>query len=267
MSSPSMPKFDEKREYFNKWEMHKLLIRQSVDTCKIPETRMYSLQGLKKMLALHRDVYVKPIDTWGGKQISRLQLTSNGIVWDRESTNQPRRVGDYQKLNYALSTVHLLSKCIIQQTTPVLHFQKKPFDIRVHMQKDNLYQWVFAGALARVSGTSRIVSNVGISKGSIQPVSKVISTLFPKSPKIQLEIKESLPAIGLQICTALDEYQDFEEVGLDLGIDNLGRCWLYEVNTNDKLGAPSLELFQNLPSQNTYMEMNYRQLSRIISPI
>jgi YheC/D like ATP-grasp len=259
------PTFDEQRKYFNKWEMHKLLSAQRVDACGLLDTCMYSRKNIIDMLRKYKDVYLKPIDGWGGKQISRIHVKEGGrdLFWETATINVVRRFPDILRLEQALFRVHPNSNCVIQQTAPVTRSNGKPFDIRVHMQKDDLYQWVFAGAVVRTSGTSRLVSNVGISQGSLQSVPSILKKLFPNAVKLHVQVKESLCDTGYQVCHALDQYQDFEEVGLDLGLDKKGQLWLFEVNTNDKMGTPSHELFRGM---SVYEEMQHRFKARSEAP-
>ena len=56
------------REFINKWEMYKLL-SSFHENVQIPVTKLFSRESLSSMLIEYPLLYIKPIASWGGKDI------------------------------------------------------------------------------------------------------------------------------------------------------------------------------------------------------
>ena len=75
------PILDPNREFINKWEMYKLLLRYSIKDIQIPDTKLFSSESSSSMLIEYPLLYIKPIASWGGKDISTIQQNGNSYVW------------------------------------------------------------------------------------------------------------------------------------------------------------------------------------------
>jgi len=256
------PVFDDQRNFYNKWEMHKLLVGKDVGPCQLPETRLFTTKSVRDMLDRFPSLYVKPLDSWGGRSISRIDDHGDRYVWtlDNQSVTFPR--DSIGILCHNLTDAYATRACIVQQSAPVVQYGTQPFDIRVHMQRECDEAWVCGGMLARIGGGRSIVSNVAISSGLVLPVEEALTVALPQLASEKLVVKERLAGGGLHICAILDAYHEFEEIGVDLGIDQVGQLWLFEVNTNDAMGGPSHELFARLSDQTMYHEIRQRHEAR-----
>ncbi|MEH7178334.1 YheC/YheD family protein [Neobacillus vireti] len=243
------PFLDPNREFFNKWEMYKLLFRHSIKNIQIPDTRLFSKESLSSMLIEYPLLYIKPIASWGGKDISTIQQNDNSFVW----TIQGREAvftHDFNKIYHQIDQFYQEKSTIIQRGIPTVRFNDHVFDIRSHLYKEMDGSWVYAGDLVRIGGTGSIVSNVEISNGSVRPTDEVISMIFPDQN--QPFSTETLKNVSLEICHMLDQYHFFSEVGLDFGLDHRGNLWIIEINTDDTQGGPDPYLFSLLPDQSSF---------------
>lgn len=246
------------RSGFDKWQMYKLIRGEHIGPCSVPKTSRLTARNLDRYLDEFQRVYVKPVSTWGGTNVSLIERDGASIVWTAQG-NPPMSV----RLDEILDHYDGIPT-IVQQAIPALLYQGCPFDIRVHMQRDVDENWVYAGELVRVGGQG-IVSNVEISHGKVLPLSSVFCELFPIA---QVEILHgNLTEIGHGICNVLDPYSHIDEVGIDLALDASQGLWLIEVNTNDALGAPSHELFRHLPNQTIYEDIRQRASSRNLNTL
>ena len=169
---------------------------------------------------------------------------------------------EYETIKELFNELPRSQKRIVQQAAPLVRLDGHPFDFRVHMQREQDERWVCSGMLARIGGAHSIVSNVGISKGQVVPVEEILSALFKDQPDVMKRIVRQLRKVGRCICRILDHYHDFNEIGVDLGVDRSGRLWLIEVNTNDRLGGPSIEMFALLQDKTPYLEILRRYENR-----
>lgn len=256
------PEFNSERLYFDKWEMHRLLTaaKKVTSLCHVPAAELWQPGVVTRMLERYGTVYIKPVDTWGGTWITRIEKTPTGYT----RRMHPNVAADlrYEDLEEDIASIYDGRRCIVQQCAPALTYGDHALDIRVHMQRDEHEAWVFAGALVRVAGDHGVVSNVALSGGQVLPVDAVMSTLFGQRKLRAAAVTSTVPIVGREICKALDRYHEFEEVGADFGVDARGGLWLYEVNTDDAFGRPSRELFSRLPSTEPYEAMQKRAEAR-----
>jgi hypothetical protein len=250
------PILDPERQFINKWEMYKLLIKHSIKNIKIPETRLLADDSLASMITDYPLLYIKPIATWGGSDISTIQMNRGFLEW----TLQGKEEIIFKDLKEAYNEINQYyhnKTSIIQRGIPAIHYDGRPFDIRTHLYKELDGSWIYAGDLIRIGGEGSLVSNIGISNGSVKPTDGVISLLFTEQKPYFS--KDLLKTVSFDICKMLDSYHSFTEVGLDFALDQNGNLWIIEVNTDDLKGSPDRELFSLLPDQSVYEKiMNYR---------
>lgn len=245
---------DEQRERsLSKWEMYQFLQNERADRyVRLPETKPLSGESLRKMLKKFGDVYIKPDKGCGGEGVSRLRICQNGTEWTFQGEKRKHRSGTEKEMMKLLLN-HYEEECIVQQTAPLDRYEGKPFDIRVHMQKETDSSWVYAGEVVRVGGEGGIVSNVEISGGSVFPLESVFT-----DGKTRSVLRTQMKEMGIALCRMMEKRLRFLEAGLDIGIEKGGELWLLEVNTDDDHGGPSHDLFRTLPDPQLYDEIRAR---------
>ncbi|BCJ86318.1 YheC/YheD family protein [Effusibacillus dendaii] len=249
---------DPERGSLNKWEMYKALQGEPIGPCQLPVTHLLTGETLRQMLKRFTAVYVKPAGSWGGNGISVVKRLKDGYSWQLQGESEQTYVS-IQPLAERLTRFY--QGCtIVQQAIDFLPYQNRPFDVRIHMQREADWNWVFAGSLARIGGRGSIVSNVLISRGAVEPTAQVLASVYPTAEWEQIE--HQLIEIGYSISLILEEYRLFYEIGIDVGVDPTGTLWLIEVNTDDALGGPSHQLFAELPDRSVYDRMIQRLQKR-----
>lgn len=247
------------RGSFNKWQMHRVLSGEDIGPCQLPETRLWHPQTLLPFLDKHAEVYIKPLHTWGGQNVGVVKLRGSELQFT--SGGQSRSYASGSDLILALLTVYPPLGAIVQQAAPLCRYNGRVFDIRVLMQRNEEDKWVTAGMLARVGGEGAVVSNVRASRGTVQEVNHTLRRALPRAAatvKQRQRIKAALRSASERICNLLSPYRWFSEVGLDFGIDQSGKLWLIEVNTDDAVGGPSHALFAELPDPRLFLEIEER---------
>ncbi|MRH41399.1 hypothetical protein GH741_01770 [Aquibacillus halophilus] len=243
--------FDKERLFFNKWEMYKLLTPYKLPF-HIPYTNFLSRQSIDLFTTRQISFYIKPVDTWAGKHISLITPFDKGYI-----IQQPNGADEFHPNKEALIQVlvHHYSRmhAIIQQRAPLLPFDSRAFDIRVHLQRDENGFWLYAGDLIRIGGEKAIVSNLFTKGGGVVETDFVLNKVLD-SYQVNL-VKENLAKSAFSIANLLDYYYYFIDIGADFGIDQKGNLWLLEVNTNDKVGKPAYDLFKKLPDKTVYKQM------------
>ncbi|WP_409300802.1 YheC/YheD family protein [Peribacillus sp. SCS-155] len=227
----------------------------------LPDTKLFSKSALKDMISKYKHIYIKPFNSWGGKNVSTLEKQLQGeYIWTVQG--KPSKI--FITKEAACKEIESKSdeqSFIVQQAAPILAYESRPFDIRSHIQRNLDGNWIYEGDLVRVGGDNAIVSNVAISSGSVQETNKILSALFP--PEVHNLLSDSLVRSSYRICEILDQYYPFIEVGVDFGVDSNGRLWVIEVNTDDALGSPERELFLQLPDKSIYEKIMKRSEENI----
>ncbi|MBM7573296.1 YheC/YheD family protein [Aquibacillus albus] len=250
--------FDKNRLYFNKWEMYKLLAPYDFPF-HIPYTNYFSQLTLNEFTYRKKSFYIKPVDTWSGIRITLVNPVNSGFV-----LKYPNGSGEFfpnhEMLTQYLTQQYTNTHAIIQDHAPILTFDNRAFDIRVHVQRDENGNWLHAGDLIRIGGNESIVSNLFSNGGGVVETDFVLKKLFPSFHANM--IKENLATSALGIAHLLDYYYAFIDIGVDFGIDLEGELWLLEVNTNDRNGQPAYKLFKKLPNKSIYKQMVARDKRR-----
>ncbi|WP_186576061.1 YheC/YheD family protein [Aquibacillus kalidii] len=250
--------FDKERLYFNKWEMYKLLAPHSLPF-KIPYTEYFSGPALYQFVFSQTPFFIKPVDTWAGRNISLITPMDQGFLLKHPNGSTEfhptvdafmhNMLGQYSKY-----------QTIIQQRAPILSYDSRAFDIRIHLQRDKHGNWVNAGDLVRIGGKDAIVSNFLSKGGGIVETDFILGNLFDHY--YLHTIIENLSNSAFAIANLLDQYYPFIDIGADFGIDPYANLWLLEVNTNDRNGRPGYDLFKKLPNKTTYKQMIARDKDR-----
>lgn len=260
-------KLNLERMSLNKWEMHKALHDIHLPYVRFPNTLLATADNLITFADRYTHVYVKPVSTWGGHQISRIAKKQtpksdtseikprpHSYVWEQPGQSRLLVPNKAVLLNRFIS-LYQNTPCIVQRGLPFRRYQGRTFDIRLLLQRDLDETWAIGGTVVRVGGKDSIVSNVEISGGRVLDTRSLYKALnIPIS--VRKNIERKLNHSGLAICRALDKYHTFDEVGIDFGLDKQNTLWVIEVNTNDALGAPSLDLFKHLPDKHIYRKVS-----------
>lgn len=219
--------------FFGKWKTHQLLSKHETLCRYLPETRLYtSMADIWEMLARHRTVYIKPCGGSSGKGIIRITSSSHGFITDYRSARQLKSVeftnrNDLQNL---LSVRIGERRYIIQQGLELAKFNGNPFDVRILMQKNHQGRWLRTGMAVRVAGQQNFITNLHAG-GHAARISWVLPRAFA-NPELTHKILNEIKRLCLLIASWVStEYNPlFGEIAVDLGINELGKVWIIELN-------------------------------------
>ncbi|WP_407271608.1 YheC/YheD family protein [Radiobacillus sp. PE A8.2] len=251
--------FDKERLYFNKWEMYKLLSQHDLPFT-MPYTEYLTEQALDQFLYGDVPFFIKPVDTWAGKHITFIKRVLNGYA-AQHPDGSGGVLPNNQALKQSLYEKYQNTQAIIQQQAPIISYDTRAFDIRVHLQRDEHGHWLYAGDLIRIGGKQSIVSNLFMHGGGVVTTESVLQDLFHNTHVTM--IKDNLANAALGVAQILDRYYPFIDIGVDFGIDEHGNLWLLEVNTNDKKGRPGYDLFKKLPDKSVFKKMKAKDKQRL----
>lgn len=173
----------------------------------------------------YSEVVIKPINGLMGKGVYRVSKRDNLYVVgfkisDEEYSEEEFK--DFYEKNIADEN-HLIQKFIHSRTA-----QDNPFDCRIHAEKNGLGKWEIAKMYVRIGIGQRVVSNVN-QGGGIADVKQFLTANFPDKTKV---ILKNLKDFGNAFPHKIEEIRNTElmTLGMDVGIDENGDLYLFEVN-------------------------------------
>ncbi|MCM3655473.1 YheC/YheD family protein [Metabacillus litoralis] len=103
-----------------------------------------------------------------------------------------------------------------------------PYDFRLHVQKNRLGEWENTLIYPRISGNNKLVSNV--SSGGYR--GELIPFLKEEFGNQYVNMQRYLEYFSLSFTKHFESLyeNDFDELGIDIGIDENDKLWIYEVN-------------------------------------
>ncbi|MDF2813954.1 MAG: endospore coat-associated protein [Paenibacillus sp.] len=225
--------------FFNKWTLFEWLNKAKTTAKHIPATRkMTSSIELETLLKMYPTVYLKPIRGKAGKGIMKVHRTY------RHTLRRPEFRLSVQETKgshvFKSSTIPQLwtkvqeqmedEEYIIQQGITLARHKRRPFDLRVLVQKNAKGEWDLTGIGARLAGRSSITTHVPRG-GSIDDPAKLLASSFGSAGarRILMRAKKASLAIARQIEKKSGHL--LGEMSMDLGIDVGGHIWFFEANS------------------------------------
>ncbi|MBW5447507.1 YheC/YheD family protein [Cohnella sp. CFH 77786] len=226
----------------NKWTRHVVLWKYSKLTGHVPEMKRMTMSSLISMLERHGMVYVKPVS--GSMGIGVMKVEKFGKRGIRYQSGKLRKSFPDIESGYASLLRASKGKAyMVQQGIHLAKYRKRPFDIRLMVQRKPRSGWTVTGWVGRLAHPRKIVTN-GSQGGTIYPV----RVLLPKSGSLIKRMKR----VGILCARRLHaQYPGVMQFGLDIAVDHKRRPWILEANTK-----PDPCPFTKLPSR--------RMLKRII---
>lgn len=123
---------------------------------------------------------------------------------------------------------------LLQKGIQLAKTNGKLFDIRVMVQKTKKGEWISTAVFAKIGSPGKIATNYnqGGSLGLFQPT---LTGAGFHSTSIQ-STEEALKQLGVSVAKNFDRHlKGFQELGLDVAVDNKEKLWILEVNTRPQI--------------------------------
>ncbi|GAA3401681.1 YheC/YheD family protein [Paenibacillus hodogayensis] len=225
--------------FFNKWSLFEWLNKGKTTAKYIPATRkMTASHELESLFKLHSTVYMKPISGNAGKGIMKAERLT------RKLDSKPQYVLSIQETKG--SVVHkyptlsqLWTKIkeetghedyIAQQGVAIIRYKKRPFDLRMLVQKNSKGIWDITGIGARLAGKQSITTHVPRG-GSIDDPEKLLAAGFGAdgAKRVLLRARKAALSVARQIEKKSGHL--LGEMSMDMGVDVHGGIWIFEANS------------------------------------
>lgn len=220
--------------FLNKADVYELLGNDLEALAHLPESVTNpSPEKMKELLHKYSFIYFKPGTGSLGHGIYRITYrTGKGyfVRYRSNGSNTLLRFPSFEKLYRTLSLKHGagLKNYVAQQGIRLIEIDKCPVDFRFHMHKDGNNRWQPVGIGAKKAG-----------RGSVTTHMKNGGTLLTPEQALQLTfghrteaILEQAKAISIKLSEAIERNYSHRlgELGLDIGIDQSGKVWMFEAN-------------------------------------
>lgn len=220
--------------FFNKWTIYLLLKSHPKTREYTPETYLApSLETLQYMLDKYQMVYLKPSGGSLGMGIFRITYDPLQGYYCRFHQGEKNVLHRFQSLEkllyyYFRKNKQRFQNYLVQQGIRLLKIGNRPLDFRVHMHKDSMGEWKIVGIAAKVAGSGCITTHVRTG-GSVFTDDLLDKALPEKADHLKKSLAKAAKTIALSLEEKLNE--PLGELGMDLGIDQELKVWLFEVNS------------------------------------
>ncbi|GIN90204.1 YheC/YheD family endospore coat-associated protein [Siminovitchia terrae] len=200
---------------------------------KIPEFAHYLIptevikdpSGVFRALEQFNKIIIKPLSGSQGKGL--IFIERNGDQIDLLEGSHRKTVSETE-LHSKIETVinekaYLVQPYILSRTKDGF-----PFDFRIHVQKNGSGDWGITLIYPRIGSDDRIISNV--SSGGY--IGKLESFLDKEYGLESYDIQRILEQFSIRFSQKFDGLYNnrLDELGIDIGIDENKKPWIFEVN-------------------------------------
>jgi hypothetical protein len=218
--------------FFNKWTLYTQLSSIKELSPLLPDTVPLSKTALQSMCKKHTTLYLKPIHGQAGIGMIRIYRQNKEyelIVQKKMQKKKKHIVASFASLWEIIQTLCKKDTYLVQQGIPLAQYHRRPFDVRMLIQKNGRGEWKVTGIGIRIAGKRAITTHVPMG-GKIENVNKVFKTVFAgkETEKIK-QIRDT--GIALAQAIQLKQKSLLGEMSIDLGIDSNGKMWFFEANS------------------------------------
>lgn len=254
----------------NKWSVNRRL-KEAKDFASylIPTEVVKNADHFFKFLSAFEKVVFKPIDGRKGKGIFFIVHEDGRFLVKGEGTN--RTYGKSQ-LNGFIKQKLSKGTFIVQPYIQSVTKSGQVFDFRLHVQKNGNGEWVITTIYPRIAPQGSIIANIN-SGGYTNYLDPFLEHEFKEEA---FNIRKKLEFFSLSLAKHLDELQMekfgevIDEIGVDIGMDDQLKLWIYEVNWRP--GCPpafylELDVVKNTIQYAMYIAKNQLAIQKKIMEI
>ena len=216
--------------FFNKWELWDWL--SSNERCRsyLPHTRkLQDFEDIKEMIDLHREVYLKKINSHKAKGIIKVSRINGEYVFQYRFKERVS-FDNAEKINNFIKKINPRKDYLVQQAIPIRVHEDRNFDFRVIMQKDRTGNWICNGNIARFGKKHSIATNFLLA-GYALAGNEALQAVFGYNQQEAFKKVEEIIAACVHVCTQLDQCGGiYGDLGVDVIVDENEKVWILEVN-------------------------------------
>lgn len=191
----------------------------------IPYRRIRNAKQVIDFIEEYKKIIIKPRSDSHGNMVHYLEGCDNGYLIkyrDKDTILSKEQLTHY--VNQLLTKRIMLVQKYIESRRKT----NEPYDLRLHMQKDDHGKWNITSIIPRVGPHDKIITNIS-QGGQLSLFDRFVAIEFGKNAK---EIKDKVEKFCYDFSKHFDILYpyNFDELGIDVGIDENQKIWIYEVN-------------------------------------
>lgn len=241
---------------------NRLLSSNDFRSYLIPSEPLQSFQQLNSYLQQYEKLIVKPINGHRGIGVIYIEKENNHIKLLRDGNKQ--NMNTEQLGEFILAQLQK-TKMMVQPYINCRTQAGQVFDFRLHVQKEGRGEWVITAIYPRIGAPGNIVSNIHMG-GSTNYLESFLQQEFSDRAET---IKIFLEDFALRLARYLDilQYQLFQEkldeIGIDIGLDDRGNYWLFEVNWRPGI-PPNFDLELDVARNTIHYAMYLARTTKLV---
>ncbi len=254
----------------NKWNVNERLKEANeFANYLIPTEIVKDIDHFFKFMAAFEKAVLKPIDGRKGKGIFLITKKEDVFLVRKDNTTthySREHLYDFIKSKISKGT-HIMQP-YIQSVTK----SGQVFDFRLHVQKNGEGEWVITTIYPRIAPPGSIIANIN-NGGFTNYLDPFLQQEFKDEG---FNIRRTLEYFSLALANHLDELQMIQfgevidEIGVDIGLDENHKIWIYEVNWRP--GCPpafylELDVVINTIQYAMYLAKNQKTIAEKIKEI
>ncbi|MBM7867237.1 hypothetical protein GTO89_12130 [Heliobacterium gestii] len=218
--------------YLSKADLHRRLSGSAVASY-LPETTLQPLpRDVFAMLERRSCLYLKPVDSCGGKGI--FQICQNASGWQvtevRKKRALPVAFHEEEKLLCWLDDLLARREYLSQQALFFDRIDDRPYDFRVLVQKDGRGCWTYVDAGIRLAAPGHVVTHRP-NGGQILRRDQLVRARFDRFRWKRIESEMASAAVAAARAMEANSHEHFGILTLDMGLEQPGEhLWLLEIN-------------------------------------
>ena len=227
--------------FFRKTEIFEMLARNPVTVHYLPETiAQPTFSQVFEFLHTHKFAYLKPEDESLGAGILKcLYHRGTKLYYASFYENGARIMRSFDRLETLLEATighRQLSDYLIQSGIQLLQQNGRPFDFRIHTNRDKTGKWQVSALAVKIAAKGAPTTHIKYG-GEIQILEKLD---FPDEKKRKW--RDILYTAALQMSEVIEKEQEgfVGEIGFDVGMDQNEKIWIFEGNAK-----PGRSIFQH----------------------
>jgi UDP-N-acetylmuramoyl-tripeptide--D-alanyl-D-alanine ligase len=209
----------------NKMKVLEMLRKSNTFASYLPETKeVQDNNSIINFINQRESIILKPRN--GRKGSGIIFIRCKGGMYELTQNDKTERL-------YKTELVSLIEELIPKAYIAQQYIRSKnkagnAYDLRLHVQKDGKGEWKICTIYPRIAPHDSIISNIS-SGGSTLYLNPFLKQEFNEE---YFNIKRYLEIFSLSISREMDKLYkiSFDELGIDIGLDENSKIWLYEIN-------------------------------------
>lgn len=218
--------------FLDKWDTHQSLDSEETQRF-LPETKLLSTrQDILDFARRYRTVYVKPAGGSLGQGIYVIQRRRRRYRVIHYGSKRVRHIRNLRSPSIVWRRLQRLRKkrrYVVQQGIQFARYRGRRFDLRLLAQKTGDNAWEISAIYARVAPPGSLRANLDAGGKAVRG-SRVLRHIFGRGGN---RVMRRVLKTGIDVAEAIERTSEgtIGELGIDIGVDRLGRAWVIEANS------------------------------------